>query len=70
LSIAQKTNGSLTTSIGLTDYEDNKMKKDSLATLLLYNSNQLLSNLHSIVSNLLNSREFKNIFLGYCETLL
>ena len=32
------------------DYEDNKMKKDNLATLHVHNSNYMLSNLQENVS--------------------
>jgi len=38
-----------------TDYEDNKMKKDTLATLHGYTNNHLLSNLHKDISILLNN---------------
>jgi hypothetical protein len=37
-----------------TDDEDNKMKKDNLATLHDYDNNLLLSNLHLVISILLN----------------
>ena len=37
-----------------TDYEDNKMKKDTLATLQYYVNNHLLINLHQYISNVLN----------------
>jgi len=37
-----------------TDYEDNKMKKDTLATLHCNINNHLLSNLHKIISIILN----------------
>ena len=38
----------------LTDYEDNKMKKDNLATLQLNDNNQLLINLQTNISKVLN----------------
>jgi len=44
-----------------TDYEDNKMKKDNLATLHCYDNNQLLSNLHLFISNILNIQEKQHI---------
>jgi len=37
-----------------TDYEDNKMKKDTLATLHVNSNKYILSNLHINISNLLN----------------
>jgi len=39
-----------------TDYEDNKMKKDTLATLHCYTNNQILSNLHQDISIILNNQ--------------
>jgi len=50
------------TPVDLTDYEDNKMKKDSLATLHCYNNKQLLSNLHLIISILLNNEKLQGFF--------
>jgi len=50
------------TLVNPTDYEDNKMKKDSLATLHCYDSNQLLSNLQLNISNVLNNKEFQWFF--------
>jgi len=47
-----------------TDYEDNKMKKDTLATLHDYNNNQLLSNLHLNISNVLNNKENQGFFMN------
>jgi len=48
-----------------TDYEDNKMKKDSLATLHYHDNNQLLSNLHLNISNVLNIKQNQGFFFKY-----
>jgi len=47
-----------------TDYEDNKMKKDTLATLLHYGSNHLLSNLQQYISNILNNKQNQWFFVN------
>jgi len=41
------------------------MKKDTLATLHYYGNNQLLSNLHQDVSNILNKRRIYRKFVAY-----
>ena len=53
----------------LTDYEDNKMKKDNLATLHHYDTNQLLSNLHLNISNLLNILENQGFLKNICKIM-
>ena len=49
-------------SLTQTDYEDNKMKKDYLATLHMYSNNYLLSNQHPIISKMLIIPKKSNIF--------
>jgi len=50
-----------------TDYEDNKMKKDTLATLHDYTTNHLLSNLHINISKILNNEQNQWFFKIFCE---
>ena len=47
-----------------TDYEDNKMKKDTLATLQYYVNNHLLNNLHQYISNILNNEQNQQFFVN------
>ena len=48
-----------------TDYEDNKMKKDTLATLHCYVNNHLLINLHEYISIVLNNERIQRLFVNY-----
>jgi len=41
-----------------TDYEDNKMKKDTLATLHRYSTNHILINLQKYITVVLNNGYF------------
>ena len=57
-----------------TDYEDNKMKKDTLATLHSNINNHILTNLHINISNVLNYSIFyeyltKNYYLIKCNAV-
>ena len=45
-----------------TDYEDNKMKKDTLATLHDYTNNYILINLHKVISNVLSDLQIQWFF--------
>jgi len=47
-----------------TDYEDNKMKKDTLATLRYYSNNQILSNQDKVISNVLTSQQIRQFFVN------
>ncbi|MCL2125923.1 MAG: hypothetical protein FWH33_08065 [Oscillospiraceae bacterium] len=47
----------------LTDYEDNKMKKDNLATLHRYNSKQLLIKKQKVISKILSLQYFSKNFV-------
>jgi len=47
-----------------TDYEDNKMKKDTLATLHNHSNNQILSNQDKVISNVLTREQIRQLFVN------
>jgi len=56
ISIEKRQTGAFCSRCLKTDHEDNKMKKDTLATLQDNDSNNILRNLHQYISIVLNKR--------------